>query len=257
MESDVVTPQSGVVYKRADVEEYLDGAQRENERLRGLIAEAHQRRVTAQRVAREARALNARDALRSLQQELSERRRQVEEEVAAIVVQGHQRAATRLSDARDQARRLLLEHDIVLALPEDDVEIDLIALARAETDAASKPAPLLSSVPFDPVGASAGSGLAGNGAEHGTAPANGSGSNGSGSNGSGSNGSGTAAADPAVVTPDLEDGSRPSRLSGLLRRGRPRSDDPPMDPADDEFLAFLRGALLDDEPLGPVDPDTR
>ena len=48
-------------------------------------------------------------------------------------------------------------------------------------------------------------------------------------------------------------GQRFGGLTGLLRRTRNETD--AIDVGDDEFLEFLRGALLDDAPLGPLDDE--
>src|SRR6185295_14206832 len=101
----------------------------------------------------------------------------------------------------------------------DDVDIDLTVLAPSTT-------PPESHSVFEPVVVGA--------------PGNGASGNGASGNGASRNGVPANGAAP-----------RSPGLSSILRRNRARGVEPPADEAGDEFLEFLRGALLDDEPLGP------
>jgi hypothetical protein len=229
MEADNTHTVSGRVYTRAAVDEYLERAAAANEQLRALIEQAHARRATAQRVAQQAKVLNAGSAIHDLQGELWRRRGEVEEQAAEMVLGAQQRAADVLRAARDDACDLLLRNDMVVDLPED-VEIDLTQLASEPTG--TVPGPV-----FEPaVIAAPGNGSSGNGSSGNGSSANGASGNGSSGNGSSVNGHGT---------PE----QRFSGLAGLLRRSRRELEQ--VEEADDEFLEFLRGALLEEGPLGP------
>ena len=194
----------------------------------------------------------ARSALQDLQRELSEQRREVEAEAARIVREGQDEAASRLLRARDEARALLFAHDVVLDAP-DEVEIDLIALQHAERgaelDARAASAAPLKMMSFEEAillssedDAFSGNGFSGNGFS-------GNGSNGNGASGNGSSahasGNGVSGNGSSTVVGSCRDPpSHPwAHAGGADRRGP------------DEFLEFLRGALLDDAPLGPIDDE--
>ena len=260
MDRDVAAPLTGggQAYQRAAVDEFLAAADREQRRLRELIDDAHARRAAAQQVARRSSAMTeqARSALQDLQRELSEQRREVEAEAARIVREGQDAAASRLRRARDDARALLFAHDVVLDAP-DEVDIDLIALQRAEHGTEPMPAyasaPPLKMMSFEEAillsseDDDSGNGFSGNGFS-------GNGFSGNGSNGNGASGSGSSAHTSGNGVSG-NGSSRSSGLAGILRRTRGRTPVEQTDEGPDEFLEFLRGALLDDAPLGPIDDE--
>ncbi|HEV2310385.1 MAG TPA: hypothetical protein VGU73_07670 [Acidimicrobiia bacterium] len=262
MDSASPAPYPMSAYPSSAIHEFVLSAAEEQNRLEQAISDARARERIALRAAEETEltARLVRSSLHDLRREFGQRRLEVEAEVSVVISAAQDEAAAILAAARDEARRLAgtageepgtrpqvapektyrppaappLAPSPSPAAEPDPIVIDL---SREPDEGAVLTA--LRNVPPAPAVVDA--------AEPVVVPV-----------GAGANGFGVAdnGDTPAIDTAEGRR-ARSRGIGSLLRRGRTRSpESDPAEEASDEYLDFLRGALLDDSPLsGGSDDD--
>jgi hypothetical protein len=267
-----------VAYPRAAVDEFVAAAAAEERCLVEAIADARARqrraRVAAEESQATARLLHS--TLHDLRHELDERRRRAEFEAESIVEAARVTAAEILARVRAEARA------VVAHLPEPAAIEPSPARPTAPTPAppgptVAGPVPIvLASEAANPAEASPS--LSGNGSAHGPTPpplrlpwqtdepsppagatpaepaVEPASTNGGPTNGVKRQPAAPAA--PAMPSAGAGPAPRPAEPGSgfsLLRRGRRKLDEDTDDGSPDEFLDFLRGALVDEAPLDPAE----
>jgi len=246
-------------YPRAAIDEFVANAAAEQRTLEEAVAEAHNRERRAEVAAAESQATARllRSTMHELRRELDERHRQVDAQVEGILSRAFDEAGSILAGA---CRAVRLEPAPVPAVDPAPIEVRderPSSASLAEARAASAVFPR-ADVPIDLTGALRSRNRL---PAPGDADAYRADGNGAATpeptartpHAAGGNGAG-ASSDPAArteldLTAATSERRKGTTLGSLLRRGRNRDANPDPAPESDEFLEFLRGALLDDGPL--------
>jgi hypothetical protein len=265
-------------YPRSAVDEFLANAATEQTRLERAIADARARERRASFAAEESEATARllRSSLHDLRQELADRRRQTETQAEALIAAARDEAAGILAQARVDAR---VQTRVVEAVPRPTPVVAAQSPTSASPATPSAPrgpvavAPEASSTAVVTAPAPRPVPRTGNGASSrpssdaipvsraeeaaalfgvpSTGPTSTSGSE-PGPSASGPTNGDRSAPASSTTTIDLtreESAAKRTGFAGRLRRRRDPEPEPESDPKSDEFLDFLRGALLDDSPL--------
>jgi len=255
-------------YPRHAVEDFLADAAAEQGRLERTIADAQLREQRARAAVEEAEltAQLVRSTLQDLRHELDTRRREVQATVDEIVGKARAEAATILAEARAEAAMSAIRpHGRGIPPGDDGADPDPPGSPFAPPSGPAEAVPPPSASPPHPTlrnGDSAGPAASNGGPVVPSplplltpwpAPAEAT---------PGPDPSGAAATPPPSAAADVATNAteakvdellapRPksSHFPSLLRRGRTRGAEPEPEPSPDEFLDFLRGALIDDTPL--------